>query len=94
VDRARALELKSERGAAATALKSSIETIHEVGCVVKDLDIGLVDFPTLFRGEEVYLCWKMGESSIQFWHGVDEGFAGRKPIDQDFLDNHRGESPD
>ena len=67
------------RGAAAPRrLKSSIETIHEVGCVVKDLDIGLVDFPTLFRGEEVYLCWKMGESSIQFWHGVDEGFAGQK----------------
>jgi hypothetical protein len=50
-----------------------------------------VDFPTLFRGVEVYLCWKLGESGIEFWHGVDEGFRGRKPIDQDFLDHHEGD---
>jgi len=46
--------------------------------VIKDLDVGLIDFPTLFRGKEVYLCWRMGESGIRHWHGVDEGFAGRK----------------
>jgi len=57
---------------------------------VKDLDIGLVDFPTLFRGAEVYLCWRLGEPAIQFWHGVDEGFAKRKAIDQDFRDHHNG----
>src|ERR1022692_1227749 len=45
----------------------------------------------LFRGEEVYLCWKLDEASIQFWHGTHEGFAGRKGIDQDFLDHHEGE---
>ena len=44
----------------------------------------------LYRGEEVYLCWKLGEGAIEFWHG-DEGFKGRKPIDRDFLDNHQGE---
>jgi len=51
-----------------------------------------VDFPTLLRGDEVYLCWRLGEPCIGFWHGVDEGFRGRKPVDRDFLDNHRGDS--
>ena len=61
--------------------------------LVKDLDSGLIDFPTLFRGDEVYLCWKLGESGIGFWHKIEDGFPGRKPIDQDFKDNHRGEIP-
>ena len=51
----------------------------------------LVDFPTLFKGVEVYLCWKLGEPAIDFWHGIDEGFRGRKPIDKEFLDHHRGD---
>ena len=59
--------------------------------VVKDLDVGLVDFPTFYRGEEVYLCWRMDESDIDHWHGVHEGFAGRKEIDRHFVENHRGE---
>src|ERR1019366_170965 len=61
--------------------RDRVDAVLETGCLVKDLDIGLVDFPTLFRGTEVYLCWKLGESGIAFWHGVDEGFRGRKPID-------------
>jgi hypothetical protein len=91
VDRDKALAARSRRDAAATTLKTSVEAVQETGCVVKDLDIGLVDFPTLFKGVEVYLCWKLGEPAIEFWHGVDEGFRGRKPIDQDFLRNHRGD---
>jgi hypothetical protein len=91
VDRDKALAARSRRDAAATRLKTSVEAVQETGCVVKDLDIGLVDFPTLFKGVEVYLCWKLGEPAIEFWHGVDEGFRGRKPIDQDFLRNHRGD---
>jgi len=75
----------------AERLKTTLEGVQESGCIVKDLDIGLIDFPTLFRDREVYLCWKMGEPGIHFWHGVDEGFAGRKPIDQDFLDDHQGD---
>jgi len=65
--------------------------VQEIGCLIKDIDVGLVDFPTSLRGVEVYLCWKLGESGISFWHGVDEGFRGRKPIDKDFLDNHQGD---
>ena len=91
VDRDRALAARSRRDEAASRLRERIEAVLETGCLVKDLDIGLVDFPTLFRGVEVYLCWKLGESGIAFWHGVDEGFRGRKAIDQDFLDHHHGD---
>lgn len=91
VDRERALAARSRRDSAAGRLRAAIEEVQETGCVIKDLDIGLVDFPTLLRGVEVYLCWKLGESAIEFWHGVDEGFRGRKSIDQDFLDHHTGD---
>ena len=93
VDRDRALEARARRDDAASRLRAAIEAVLETGCLVKDLDIGLVDFPTLLRGVEVYLCWRLGESGITFWHGVDEGFRGRKPIDQDFLDHHQGDRP-
>ena len=91
IDREKALTLRSRRDAAAAMLKSAIEAVQDTGCLVKDLDIGLVDFPTMFKGIEVYLCWKLGEPGIEFWHGVDEGFRGRKRIDRDFLENHRGD---
>jgi hypothetical protein len=91
VDREKVLAIRSRRDCAAAALKEAIEAIQGAGCLVKDLDIGLVDFPTLFRGEEVYLCWRMGEPGITYWHSVNEGFQGRKNIDQDFLQNHRGD---
>lgn len=92
LDRDRIVTDRNERNQYGERLKTSLEAIQEAGCLVKDLDMGLVDFPTLFRGQEVYICWKLGEPRISFWHGVHEGFTGRKPIDQDFLDNHRGES--
>lgn len=93
VDRAQLAEEKNLREAAARALQQAVEKIHESGCLVKDLDIGLIDFPTLFQEQEVYLCWKLGEQGIRFWHGVSEGFRGRKPIDAAFLELHRGEVP-
>jgi hypothetical protein len=91
VDRERAIQSRARRDAAASSLRDAVERVHEFGCLLKDLDIGLIDFPTLFRGEEVYLCWKLGEPGIAYWHGVDEGFKGRKPIDRDFLDHHTGD---
>jgi len=90
VDRDQALEAKQRRNQAAQNLGEAIEQVQELGCVVKDLDIGLVDFPARFRGAEVYLCWRMGERAIEFWHGVDEGFRGRKAIDRDFREHHEG----
>ena len=76
------LQKKSEHEKAAEHLVEIINRIQETGVLVKDLDIGLVDFPSLVEGEEIYLCWKLGEDHINFWHGVDEGFAGRKPLDE------------
>lgn len=93
VDRQRAVDARNRRENEAAELRNAIEAVQELGCVVKDLDIGLVDFPTTFHGVEVYLCWKLGESKIGWWHGTDEGFRGRKAIDQDFLDNHHGDLP-
>ncbi len=92
LDREGIREMRERRDESGQRLKTALEELQEIGCLVKDLDTGLVDFPTLFRGEEVYLCWKLGEAGITFWHGVSEGFAGRKPIDQDFLDHHRGDA--
>ncbi|MGP0073853.1 MAG: DUF2203 domain-containing protein [Bryobacteraceae bacterium] len=93
MDRAHVVEQKNCREEAGHALQQAVERVLEFGCLVKDLDIGLIDFPTLFQGEEVYLCWKLGERGIRFWHGVTEGFRGRKPIDSGFLERHRGELP-
>jgi hypothetical protein len=62
-------------------IKDALDRIHATGCVVKDLDSGLVDFPAILKNEEVYLCWRLGEDRIRFYHRQDEGFSGRKPID-------------
>lgn len=94
IDRERAVEARTRRDGAAVQLRDAIEQVQSVGCLIKDLDIGLIDFPTNYQGVEVYLCWKLGEDSIEYWHGVDEGFRGRKKIDQDFLDHHEGSSED
>ena len=82
---------RSQRDHSVDALKRAMEEIEQIGAQVKDLDIGLIDFPTVYQNREVCLCWKLGEDGIRFWHGSDEGFRGRKPIDAEFLSNHRGE---
>jgi len=88
VDREKFAADAHRRDSAESRLRQTVQRFEEIGCQVKDLDAGLVDFPTLFRGVEVYLCWKLGEPRIAYWHGTDEGFRGRKPIDQDFLAHH------
>jgi hypothetical protein len=62
-------------------ISDSVEAIQEMGILVKDLDIGLCDFPYLLGDRVVYLCWKLGEQEINFWHEVEDGYAGRKPIE-------------
>ena len=62
-------------------LKSALNRILETGCIIKDLDVGLLDFPAVIDKQDVYLCWKLGEDRIRFYHRQDEGFAGRKPLD-------------
>jgi hypothetical protein len=65
---------------AASELARCVERIQADGVLVKDLDRGLLDFPARREGEEILLCWHVGEDEIRFWHGTDEGFAGRKPL--------------
>ena len=57
-----------------------VDELHELGVLVKDLDRGLVDFPCVHRGRELLLCWELGEDDVAFWHGADEGYAGRRPL--------------
>jgi hypothetical protein len=64
--------------------KDSLNEIDAIGVQVKDLDTGLLDFPCELNGETVLLCWKMGESRIDYWHTLDAGFRGRQPIDERF----------
>ena len=78
---------KMNRDRAGESVRSSLEQIQETGCVVKDLEIGLVDFPAILENEHVYLCWKLGEDSIRWWHRTDEGFSGRKPLAPPFPDH-------
>jgi hypothetical protein len=76
-------KLDAQLEAEAEAVAAAVGQLEQLGVLVKDLDRGLVDFPALREGEEVLLCWQVGEGEIGFWHGVDEGFAGRKPLEGD-----------
>jgi len=73
---------KAERAKAEQHAKDALAEIDSIGVQVKDLDMGLLDFPCEVEGKTILLCWKLGEKSITHWHGTNEGFAGRKPIDQ------------
>lgn len=64
-------------------LRERATELAESGAIVKDLEMGLLDFPTLRDGREVYLCWRLGEDHIGWWHEVDAGLAGRQPLEDD-----------
>jgi len=63
-------------------LEKEIQKLEELGCVLKDMSTGLVDFPAVRLGTRVWLCWKLGEETVTFWHGLHEGYAGRKAIQE------------
>ena len=71
---------KQELNSMVSRLYKEIEGLEKRGIMIKSVDDGLLDFPSLRFDEEVWLCWKYGESEIKFWHGRDEGFMGRKPL--------------
>ena len=73
---------KAEREKTIQRVKDTLAEIDATGVQVKDLDIGLLDFPCEVEGRTVLLCWKLGEKGITHWHDTSEGFAGRKPIDE------------
>jgi hypothetical protein len=76
-----AARVRLTRNRSEEAVRAALEEISATGCVVKDLDVGLLDFPARIDDQEVYLCWRLGEDRIRFYHRQDEGFSGRKPID-------------
>ncbi len=73
--------LEQEAEQVVARMSEAVRRIEEAGGELKDLDLGLVDFLTLRAGQPVYYCWRLGEPEIRYWHGLEEGFAGRKPID-------------
>jgi hypothetical protein len=84
IDVAAAQKRKITLEALVQRAKDALEEIDASGVQVKDIDTGLLDFPFVLEGETVLLCWKRGESNIDFWHRIEDGFAGRKPIDERF----------
>jgi hypothetical protein len=76
-------QLQREAARLVNALKALITDIHQLGIQLKDLDMGLIDFPALRKNnEEVLLCWRLGEPRIAYWHSLEDGFKGRRPIDE------------
>lgn len=81
-----ASDLKEARGELEQLAEQASAAVHELddlGVVVKDLDLGLLDFPAVREGEEVELCWQVGEDAVAYWHPLEAGYRGRKPIDWD-----------
>jgi hypothetical protein len=77
----KAAATRLDRDRTAQSLQEALDRIHSTGCLVKDLDVGLLDFPSRLDDQDVYLCWRLGEDRIRFYHRQDEGFAGRRPLD-------------
>jgi hypothetical protein len=65
---------------ALATLRREVESITDQGIVLRDPERGLIDFPSRREGHEVFLCWRLGEERVAFWHGPDTGFAGRRPL--------------
>ena len=84
VDVSAAARRRAERDKAVQEAKDTLAEIDSIGVQVKDLEQGLLDFPSLMDGKPVLLCWKLGEPTIAHWHTEEEGFAGRKPLDARF----------
>lgn len=76
-------ELRSHLDAAVDEMNTLLREISELGCEIKDVEQGLVDFPHQRGGRVVYLCWRSGEDRIRFWHEISAGFAGRQPLSGD-----------
>jgi hypothetical protein len=68
-------------GVAFLEVRRILETVEQAGIVLRDIDQGLVDFPALIDGREVYLCWELGEDEVGYWHDLEGGYGGREPLD-------------
>ena len=68
-------------GVAFLEVRRLLETIEQAGIVLRDIDRGLVDFPAMLDGDEVYLCWELGEAEVGYWHDLEGGYGGREPLE-------------
>lgn len=69
-------------------LEKEIQKLEELGCILKDMSIGIIDFPAVRLGARVWLCWKPGEENVSYWHGLHEGYTARKAVEaKDFYDD-------
>lgn len=93
VDIAKVARKRAERDKAVQGTKDALAEIEAIGVQVKDLDIGLLDFPCVVDDQIVLLCWKLGEEKIEYWHSLEEGFRGRKKIDERILKGKKKEKP-
>lgn len=84
IDVATTARRRAERDKSLQDTKDALGEIDSIGVQVKDLEKGLLDFPCLLDGQTVLLCWKLGEKEIGYWHSIEDGFAGRKPLDARF----------
>jgi hypothetical protein len=91
VNREKVTQIVAKKHASDAILQQEMHNLEALGVQVKDLDTGLIDFPTIYHGEVVLLCWRFGEERIGHWHGLTEGFRGRKVIDEEFLAAHSGD---
>jgi len=78
-------QLRLEAGRLAGEIEACLDELGQIGCIFKDFEAGLIDFPAFQDERMVYLCWRHGEERIEHWHEVDSGFAGRRPIDYHLL---------
>ena len=84
VDVAEAGRQRTEMDAHLQRVKESVSEIDSIGVQVKDLDAGLLDFPCRLEDKVVLLCWRIGETAIEHWHTIEDGFKGRQPVDERF----------
>jgi hypothetical protein len=80
IDLGEAAKAQAAIEAAVERLAAAVDAIVALGVQVKDLDTGLLDFPSLREGEEVLLCWQLGEERVEWWHRPEDGYAGRRPL--------------
>ncbi|MBZ5648572.1 MAG: DUF2203 domain-containing protein [Acidobacteriia bacterium] len=93
VDVAALARRKAEKDKAVQRVKDALGEIDATGVQVKDLDMGLLDFPCVVEDQTILLCWKLGEKNIAHWHGLEEGYRRRKPIDDTILKANKSDGP-
>ena len=82
-----------ERDTLATKIARDVGTLKGMGVVLKDVETGLIDFPAILENEEVFLCWKSGETRIEYWHRVGEGYASRRRLTVDMVPSSKDRKP-